>query len=88
MNRVRFSARRRIANKAQSYVHKAIRNGKLPALDGSIKCTDCDATADRYDHREYAKPLQVEPVCRACNRKRGPAIDSYVTLYPRVKSAS
>jgi hypothetical protein len=25
-----------------------------------------------YEHRDYTKPLQVEPVCRSCNALRGP----------------
>lgn len=84
----RASARRRIANSAQSRVSKAIRRGLLPALDGSIKCVDCGAIAAGYDHREYAKPLQVEPVCRICNAKRGPAIDAYTALFPKKTRAS
>lgn len=27
-----------------------------------------------YDHRDYNKPLEVEPVCHSCNMKRGPGI--------------
>lgn len=38
------------------------------------KCVDCGATATCYDHRDYSKPWQVEPVCDRCNRLRGPAI--------------
>ena len=40
-----------------------------------MKCTDCEARATQYDHREYAKPLEVEPVCAKHNRERGPASD-------------
>jgi len=36
-------------------------------------CTDCGAQARDYDHRDYARPLDIEPVCRRCNQKRGPA---------------
>lgn len=36
-----------------------------------------------YDHRDYTKPLSVEPVCRSCNKLRGPAIGSL----PRVVAA-
>jgi len=40
-----------------------------------VKCTDCDNKAQVYDHREYSKPLEVDPVCKSCNMKRGPAIE-------------
>jgi len=83
MDVARHRARRAIANKAHAKVRKAVLAGRLPRLDGSIKCTDCDSPADRYDHREYAKPLQVEPVCINCNKRRGPAIDSHTALFPK-----
>jgi hypothetical protein len=51
----------------------AIRAGHLPKLDGKIKCVDCGKKAQVYDHREYAKPLDVAPVCLSCNSLRGPA---------------
>ena len=38
------------------------------------KCVDCGRSADSYDHRDYFKPLQAEPVCNGCNRRRGSAI--------------
>lgn len=48
--------------------------GVLPSLaGGDYACTDCGAAAEHYDHRDYARPLDVEPVCRACNVHRGPA---------------
>jgi len=56
-------------------VGAAIRLGKLPKLDGSIMCADCGVPACQYDHRDYSKPLEVDPVCQSCNRKRGPAND-------------
>jgi len=55
-------------------VSLAIRRGELPALgDGKTICVDCGAVAACYDHRDYLRPLDVEPVCRSCNNKRGPA---------------
>ena len=60
--------------KAQASVSKAIGLGQLKRLDGSILCVDCGKPAAHYDHRDYKRPLEVEPVCRSCNRKRGPAI--------------
>jgi hypothetical protein len=58
---------------AHSVVAAAIRGGALARPD-SLRCTDCDAAAAQYDHRDYNKPLDVEPVCRRCNLRRGPGI--------------
>lgn len=58
---------------AHKYVTAAIWHGDMPALsDGKTQCIDCAAPAMEYDHRDYLFPLQVEPVCMACNQKRGP----------------
>lgn len=57
---------------AHRYVQAAIEIGFLPALDGAINCVDCGIPAKCYDHRDYAKPLDVEPVCVGCNVRRGP----------------
>ena len=35
---------------------------------------DCGAPARHYDHRDYNKPLEIEPVCVRCNLLRGHAI--------------
>lgn len=59
---------------AHRYVDIAVRNGDLPVLDGSVQCVDCGATAVEYDHRDYKKPLEVEPVCKRCNQARGPGL--------------
>lgn len=37
-------------------------------------CVDCGDPATDYDHRDYNKPLEVEPVCHACNMKRGKGV--------------
>jgi hypothetical protein len=58
---------------AMATVNKAKAQGLLPALDGSIACTDCDRAAECYDHRDYSRPLDVEPVCQSCNLLRGTA---------------
>lgn len=47
---------------------------KLPPADGQT-CVDCGKRAFYYDHRYYSRPLDVVPVCRGCNIKRGPARD-------------
>jgi hypothetical protein len=53
-------------------VARAVRNGWLPDLStGEYACVDCDGIADRWEHRDYAHVLDVEPVCHACNMRRG-----------------
>jgi hypothetical protein len=70
---------RRIYRKAAFRSHRmvscAVKTGKLANLKKTvIECTDCRMRrAIEYDHRDYFKPLDVEPVCRLCNVKRGPA---------------
>lgn len=58
---------------AGSKARSAVRSGAL-AHPTTCKCVDCGADATQYDHRDYNYPLVVEPVCRSCNSKRGPAI--------------
>lgn len=61
--------------RARNLVARAIRAGELPSLaEGGVSCVDCGRAADRYDHRDYSKPLSVDPVCRTCNRRRGPGV--------------
>ena len=56
---------------AHYVVRCAIKRGALrPAYE--LDCADCGAPADFYDHRDYSKPLKVEPVCHGCNNRRGP----------------
>lgn len=68
---------RRIAVQAPAHaaVAKAIASGLLqPAR--RFRCVDCNCRqAFVYDHRDYSKPLQVDPVCRSCNVMRGPALE-------------
>lgn len=64
--------RRQMQLEAMSRVSLAVRNGYLPRVS-TLKCVDCGAQAAAYEHRDYSKPLEVEAVCRPCNRKRGPA---------------
>jgi len=61
-----------IAVKAHYAVQLEIQRGNLPKAD-ELKCTDCDRNANCYDHRDYTKPLEVDPVCGGCNKRRGPA---------------
>lgn len=58
---------------AMGLVARAIREGSL-VHPTKLHCVDCGKQASEYDHRDYNKPLLVEPVCRSCNLNRGPAI--------------
>lgn len=54
-----------------SKVKTAIKRGELkPARD--FACVDCGMAATVYDHRDYAQPFEIAPVCRSCNNIRGP----------------
>lgn len=66
------------AAKAASVVHDMISRGKVPP-PGKHLCVDCGAVAEHYDHRDYSKPKDIEPVCRSCNFDRGPAVISGFT---------
>jgi len=60
-------------NIAMAIVASAIKAGHLPKLNGRIRCADCGTKATMYDHRDYNRPLEVTPVCQACNIVRGRA---------------
>lgn len=69
-------------SRAHAAVRVAIKRGLLPRLrDGDYACADCGGLALEYDHRDYGRPLDVDPVCRSCNHKRGtatwPSADRY-----------
>jgi len=57
---------------ARREVAKAVKEGLLQKLDGTVFCVDCNKPAKVYDHRNYNKPLEVSPVCYGCNVRRGP----------------
>ena len=67
-----FQRAKPLAKKAIVAVNKAIKEGLLEPPSKYI-CLDCGGKAEVYDHRNYHKPLNVEPVCRSCNSFRGPA---------------
>jgi transcriptional regulator with XRE-family HTH domain len=58
------------AHRARAAVAQAVKIGKLPK-PSTLKCVDCGVRASQYDHRDYAKRREVEPVCAKCNTKRG-----------------
>lgn len=66
-------------------VRQAIVSGELPPPRGMV-CVDCGGEAIEYEHRDYRKPLDVEPICRGCNLKRGPAIPKPGSLERLVES--
>ncbi len=56
-------------------MHLAVVRGELPNLKLlQVDCVDCGRRASAHDHRDYGKPLEVDPVCGSCNYKRGSAI--------------
>lgn len=55
--------------KAWILVGNAVRNGKLPRVSSCL-CADCGAPAKEYHHPDYAKPLEVVPLCEECHEKR------------------
>lgn len=67
-----FNARRPLVVKAHRIVNAFVQAGLMPAAD-ECYCVDCGGLAHVYDHRDYSRPLDVQPVCRSCNQKRGPA---------------
>ena len=76
--------------RCHSMVHAAIKRGLLPSLkSGEYACVDCGAVALEYDHRDYGRPFDVEPVCRSCNKQRGTAVwpDSSRFAFARIKPA-
>lgn len=59
-----------LRNAAHAFTRAAVINGFL-VDPKSCKCVDCGKQAECYDHRDYSKPMIVDPVCRPCNNSRG-----------------
>jgi hypothetical protein len=57
---------------AKVWVARAMRSGVLMHAN-QHRCVDCGEWATGWEHRDYAKPLAVDPTCSSCNFKRGPA---------------
>lgn len=68
----RYQKERPLAVLAIKLVNFEIRCGRMLSAVKSGKCWDCGRMASCWDHRDYTKPLEVEPLCRSCNRRRGP----------------
>jgi len=58
---------------ATNIISRQVRKGYRQKAS-KYKCADCGKSAHVWEHRDYNKPLAVEPVCFSCNRKRGSAI--------------
>lgn len=52
-----------------------VKMGRMPKVT-TLLCVDCGKPAKCYDHRDYLKPLDVEPVCISCNKLRGAAMNA------------
>lgn|SRR6185312_6461878 len=63
-------AHERSRSRAYQLVARAIKRGELPHVSTQY-CIDCGRFAECYDHRDYSRPLAVDPVCRRCNTRRG-----------------
>lgn len=64
------------AKQAYRLVSNGIRYNGWPK-PSEFPCSDCDRTASIYDHRDYLKPWEIDPVCRKCNFKRGPGKNNF-----------
>jgi hypothetical protein len=66
-----WSKRQKLTAPAHKAVADAVRSKKIPPASALI-CVDCGKQAKCYDHRDYSKPMEIEPVCIKCNAIRGP----------------
>lgn len=67
---VRAADNDRLRRIARMAVKDAVLAGDLPQVK-TLTCVDCGNPAQCYDHRDYYKPLDVDPVCKSCDSKRG-----------------
>lgn len=70
--------------KAALCVALAKEMGILPILNGTVACADCGGVATEYEHRDYARPYDVEPTCRSCNLRRGSAAAPQPKQFARI----
>ena len=63
----------RVRGALSSKIKQAIKRGELAPITADTKCIDCGSPAYGYEHRDYSKPLDVVPICRRCNWRRGAA---------------
>lgn len=67
---LRRKERNEIQYPSRIAVTKAIKSGLL-SHPKKLLCADCGKPAYCYDHRDYTKPLSVDPVCKRCDCLRG-----------------
>jgi hypothetical protein len=60
-------------------VKREVKEGRMQPPT-AFACVDCGEPAVAYEHRDYNRPLDVEPVCRSCNGHRGYAIPKTMTF--------
>ena len=66
-----------------------IQNAKYKGYIGkpkNQKCVDCGKKATDWEHRNYSRPLIVEPICRSCNLRRGSSLNFNPKSCPRCKA--
>jgi hypothetical protein len=73
-----FIKRSTLQHRAAHVVLRAVRSGAIPEAK-TLACVDCGKPAQCWDHRDYDKPMHIEPVCRGCNKARGPALAPSIT---------
>lgn len=76
----------KIKGRANGVVAKAVREGRLRPIR-ECACAECGKPAYGYDHRYYAEPLRVRPLCRSCGYHAGPARDA-IRLVRNANNAS
>jgi len=60
--------------RAAQILRRAKKRGQIAEIGPGMLCFYCSVQATEYDHRDYNKPLDVDPVCHSCNLLLGPAI--------------
>ena len=64
--------------KMRGWAASVVQNAKYRGYVGrpeDQKCVDCGKQAKHWEHRNYARPLIIEPVCQSCNLKRKHSIN-------------
>lgn len=83
-NSLRYAERKPLAKRAHKMIQYRIAVGAMQPAS-AFPCADCGKPSTDYDHRDYTKPLEVEPTCRSCNLLRGPAFPYISNLESELK---
>ena len=84
--RSRLASYEAMKQQAHTLVAAEIRHGNI-SHPSEHKCVDCGRDAECYDHRDYANPLYVQPVCFSCNIIRGPAVQFELATNGRLRAS-